>query len=417
MTDSPYAPLRRPAVRALLLGRGLSVLGIAMLNVAVGWKVYSISGDPLDLGLVGLVQFLPHLVLFPLAGVAVDRLDRTRVLSACYAGYGLSALALALLATRETPSLLSIYSVLVFSAICRVFRGPASSAMLPALTPPDEFARAASWSSSVFTAATVAGPALGGGVYALAERLGYSGAVATFGASTALLAVAWALTLRLPSTKPEHRGEPPGFRDALEGVRFILSRPVLLGAISLDLFAVLFGGAVALLPVFAKDVLGVGPEGMGLLRAAPAVGALLTSVALAHRPLKHNTGLILLGAVAVFGLATLGFAFSRVLWLSALMLAITGIADQVSVFIRVQIVQLATPDALRGRVSAAEFVFIGASNELGELESGLTASWWGAVPAVAFGGAASVVTVMLFAALFPALRRLNRVEALVEEVR
>ncbi len=415
MNDSPYAPLRRPAVRDLLLGRGLSVLGVAMLNVAVGWKIYAMTGDPLDLGLVGLVQFLPHLVLFPVAGMAVDRLDRTRVLSACYAGYFLSALALTWLSARGVTSPGPLYVVLAFSAISRVFRGPASSAMLPALTPVDEFARAASWSSSVFTAATVAGPALGGGIYALAEHAGHSGAVATFGTSAALLAVSWALTRRLPSTRATHRGQPPGFGEALDGVRYILSRPILLGAITLDLFAVLFGGAVALLPIFAADILHTGPEGLGLLRAAPAVGALLTAVALAHRPLKRNTGLILLGAVGVFGLATLGFAFSTSFWLSLTMLAITGVADQVSVFIRVQIVQLATPDALRGRVGAAEFVFIGASNELGELESGLTASWWGAVPAVAFGGVASMVVVLLFLGLFPALRRLNRIEVLAEE--
>lgn len=415
MNDSPYAPLRRPAVRDLLLGRGLSVLGVAMLNVAVGWKIYAMTGDPLDLGLVGLVQFLPHLALFPVAGIAVDRLDRTRVLSACYAGYFLSALALAWLSARGVSSPGPLYAVLAFSAISRVFRGPAGSAMLPALTPVDEFARAASWSSSVFTAATVAGPALGGGVYALAEHAGHSGAVATFGASAALLAVAWALTLRMPPTRATHRGEPPGFGEALDGVRYILSRPLLLGAITLDLFAVLFGGAVALLPIFAADILHTGPVGLGLLRAAPAVGALLTALALAHRPIRHHTGLVLLGAVGLFGAATLGFALSTSFWLSLAMLAITGAADEVSVFIRVQIVQLATPDALRGRVGAAEFVFIGASNELGELESGLTASWWGAVPAVAFGGAASLAVVALFLALFPTLRSLDRIEVLKEE--
>lgn len=410
--DSPYAPLARPAFRAFLLGRVLAVLGSQVLSVAVGWQVYALTGDPLDLGLVGLVQFLPPLLLFPLAGVVVDRTDRARALSACYLGFLLAAGVLLALSAGGAATTGRIFAALVLLALARVFSGPSATALLPQIVPADEYPRATIWNSSGFTAATVLGPALGGGVYALAASLGRDGALWAYGLATLLFAAGAMAALTLPSRRAEHRGAPPGFREALDGLRFIARRPVLLGAITLDLFAVLFGGAVALLPIFARDVLAVGPEGLGLLRAAPAAGALITALWLAHYPVRRHNGRVLHVAVAIFGLATLGFAFSTDFWLSLLLLAITGAADEVSVFIRIQVVQLATPDRLRGRVSAAEYVFIGASNQLGELESGLTASWWGAVPAVAVGGAASLGVVALSALLAPALRDLDRVEDL-----
>ncbi len=415
MSDSPYAPLRHPAFRAFLVGRVLAALGSQSLGVAVGWQMYALTGDPLDLGLIGLVQFLPPFLLFPLVGVVVDRANRSRVLTGCYLGLALGAATLLGLTLSGEVSTGRVYASLFLLALARMFSGPSATALLPQIVPTDEYPRATSWSSSAFTAAFMTGPALGGGVYALAQARQVDGAAVVYAMAGLLFLGALGATLWLPSRRAEHRGQPPGLREALDGLRFIWSRPVLLGAITLDLFAVLFGGAVALLPIFARDVLNVGPEGMGLLRAAPAVGALATALWLAHFPVRRNTGRALYLAVAVFGLATIGFAYSTNFWLSLMFLAITGVADEVSVFIRVQVVQLATPDRLRGRVSAAEFVFIGASNQLGELESGLTASWWGAVPAAAFGGAASVAVVLISGLLSPALRRVDRVEDLRAE--
>jgi len=410
--DSPYAPLRHPAFRAFLVGRVLAALSASTLSVAVGWQIYALTGDPLDLGMVGLVQFLPPALLFPLAGTLVDRVDRSKALLGCYLGFLLAAGALATLTASGQVTTGRIYAALVALALARVFSGPSATALLPQIVPTDEYARATTWSSSGFTAATVLGPALGGGIYALAEAHGRLGALAAYLAAMVLFAGSLVAALRLPSRRAEHRGSPPGFREALDGVRFIFSRPVLLGAITLDLFAVLFGGAVALLPIYARDILHTGPGGLGLLRAAPSLGALVTAIALAHLPVRRNAGRTLYIVVALFGLATVGFALSTNFWLSMVFLAITGIADEISVFIRVQVVQLATPDRLRGRVSAAEYVFIGASNQLGELESGLTASWWGAVPAAVVGGVASVLVVLLSALLTPALRRVDRVEDL-----
>ncbi len=413
--DSPYAPLRHPVYRAFLAGRVQAALGSQALSVAVGWQMYALTGNPLDLGLIGLVQFLPPLFLFPAVGVVVDRVNRSRALTACYAGLLLGAGLLVALTASGALSTWRIYGALFVLALARTFSGPSATALLPQIVPTDEYPRATSWSSSAFTAAFMTGPALGGGLYALADGRGVNGALVVYGVAAAFFFGALISTLWLPPRRAEHRGDPPGLREALDGLRFIAARPVLLGAITLDLFAVLFGGAVALLPIFARDVLHVGPEGMGVLRAAPAVGALLTALWLAHFPVRRHTGRVLYMAVAVFGLATIGFALSTNFWLSLVLLAITGVADEVSVFIRIQVVQLATPDRLRGRVSAAEYVFIGASNQLGELESGLTAAWWGAVPAVAFGGAASIAVVVISAILSPALRRVDRVEDLRSE--
>lgn len=413
--DSPYAPLRHPAFRAFLAGRVLAALSTTILSVAVGWQIYALTGDPFDLGMVGLVQFLPPALLFPLAGTLVDRVDRSKALLGCYLGFLVASCSLAGLTGLGLVTKERIYASLVALALARVFSGPSATALLPQIVPIDEYARATTWSSSGFTAAMVVGPALGGGVYALAESQGHSGALAAYLTAVVLFAGSLVAALQLPSRRAEHRGNPPGFREALDGVRFIFSRPVLLGAITLDLFAVLFGGAVALLPIYARDILHTGPEGLGFLRAAPSLGALVTAIALAHLPVRRNAGRTLYIVVAVFGLATVGFALSTNFWLSMGLLAITGAADEISVFIRIQVVQLATPDRLRGRVSAAEYVFIGASNQLGELESGLTASWWGAVTAVVVGGLASVLVVAASALLTPALRRVDRVEDLRAE--
>ena len=409
MSDA-RAPLRHPALRAFLLGRALSVLGVQVMHVAIGWRVYALTASALDLGLIGLVQFVPQALLFPLVGTVVDRVDRRALVVVCYAIAALCVGALAILTSHGGIGV--IYAVLLVFSLSRAFSAPAGPASLSSIVPADEFAQASSWSSSVFTAATVTGPALGGGLYALGEHLGWGGAPLAFGTASALLALASLAMTRLPEVRAKHPGKPPGLRDALHGVAYIVRRPVLLGSISLDLFAVLFGGATALLPIYAADVLQTGPVGLGLLRAAPAVGALVTALWLAHNPIRRRLGWVLHVVVAIFGLATLGFALSQHFWLSLCCLALAGMADEISVFIRLQVVQLATPDALRGRVTAAEFVFIGASNELGQLESGLTAAWWGAVPAAVVGGLGSVVVAILSAIFSRQLRQMDRIDDL-----
>lgn len=406
---SAYAAFHHPAFRAFLIGRVVAVLGMQVLSVAVGWQVYALTGRPLDLGYVGLVQFAVQFLLFPVAGTVVDRFDRRRVLQACYLCYLCGAAFLFGVTWEGAPSVGAIFAGLVLVATGRAFSGPAGQAMLPTLVPGEHFANAVSWNSSGFTVGVVAGPALGGLIYGWTD-----GAAVPYGLSAALLFIALLASLFLPRRQVEHGAQRPGFREALDGVRFIWKRKILLSAITLDLFAVLFGGAVALLPIYARDVLHIGPEGMGVLRAAPAVGALLTAVGLAHRPIRRNVGRTLYVAVAVFGVATVIFGLSTNFWLSLVALALAGASDEISVFIRLNVVQMATPDQVRGRVSAAEFVFIGASNELGELESGLTAQWWGAVTSVLFGGIGTLVVVVTSALASRQLRGLDRMEDLRE---
>lgn len=415
MSNPAYAPLAYPAFRAFLVGRVFSTLARQILSVAVGWQIYDLTGDPLDLGLVGLVQFLPHLFLFPVAGAVVDRADRRRVIQSCYVAFAAVSLLLCALAAPGMASPGRIFGALVLLALARMFNGPAGSATLPRLVPIDIYPRAVSWNSSAFTGATVAGPALGGLLYGLAAARGYNGAQVSYALAFVLSALAAVSALQLPPARAAHPGHPPSFAEALVGLRYIWRRKVLFEAILLDLFAVLFGGAIALLPVYARDVLHAGPEGLGLLRAAPAVGSLLVAISLAHYPVTRRLGPVLFGAVAVFGAATLVFALSTELWLSAMALALAGAADEVSVFIRINVVQMATPDHLRGRVSAAEFLFIGASNELGEMESGLTAAWWGAVPAAVVGGAGTLVVVVCALLFSRELRKVDRLSDLAAE--
>lgn len=414
MSDA-YAPFRHPGFRAFMVGRVLAVLGAQMISVAVGWQLYAATGDALDLGLVGLVQFLPGLFLFPLTGTVVDRVRRDRVIQLCFLTYAVSALVLVFASVAETPSRPLIFGALVLSACARAFSAPASSAILPQLVPMEDFSRAASWSSSAFQACVISGPGAGGLVYGFVERGGGNGALWVYSLAGLCFVASLAGALALPPKRASHGGKPPGLAEALDGVRYIARRPIVLGAITLDLFAVLFGGAVALLPIFAKDLLQVGPEGLGALRAAPAIGSLGMAVWLAHRPLERNVGKILYAAVAVFGLSTLVFGLSRDFTLSLVALALTGASDEISVFVRQNVVTRATPHEIRGRVSAAEFVFIGASNELGAFESGLTASWWGPVGAVVAGGVGTLATVLFSAALSKQLREVDRLEDVTPE--
>jgi MFS family permease len=399
------AAFTHPAFVLFQTARFLIVAAVEMQAVAVGWQVYEITKRPLDLGFVGLAQFLPAILLFPLSGHASDRFERRHVLSACYAGFALCFALLLALAQRGVHSITPIYVVLILLGIVRSFNGTASRSILPQLVSEEHFPNAVAWNATIFQAATILGPSFGGILYALSR-----GPSAVY--ATALLTAIAALvsTFRI---KPKVRARG---RDAVAlkgmtwssvfaGLHFIWRQKLVLGAISLDLFAVLLGGSVALLPVYAREILHTGPWGLGLLRTAPGVGAAIMAVLLAHRPLRGRSGLTLLWSVAGFGVFTILFGISRSLVLSLIALLLLGASDMVSVIIRATLTQLATPDEMRGRVTAVDMIFIGASNEFGQFESGLTAQWFGTVPAVVLGGIGTLVVIGLWAWLFPALRR------------
>ncbi len=381
------------------VARFLIVAAVEMQAVAVGWQVYEITKQPLDLGLVGLAQFLPGILLFPISGHASDRFERRHVLSACYAGYAVCFAALLALAQRGLQSVTAIYVVLVLIGVVRSFNATASRSILPQLVPEEHFPNAVAWNATIFQAATILGPSFGGILYAISRGPSVVYAVATV---TAVGATVSSFRIR-PEVKARPR-EPMTLKTVFAGLHFIWSRKLILGAISLDLFAVLLGGAVALLPVYAREILNTGPWGLGLLRTAPGVGAALMALLLAHRPLRGRSGVTLLWAVAGFGVFTIVFGLSRNLILSLAALLLAGASDMISVIIRATLTQLATPDEMRGRVTAVDMIFIGASNEFGQFESGVTAQWFGTVPAVVLGGVGTLVVIAVWAWLFPELR-------------
>ena len=404
-TTAGNAAFQSAAFRRFQVVRLLGILGLQMQGVAVGWQVYALTGRPLDLGMVGLVQFIPAMLLWPLTGSVVDRVDRRIVVMGTLLGFAVTAGLLATFATVGVTSLWPIYGTLVLLAIARSFSAPAHQALLPQLVPREHFPNAVTWSSSLFQVGAIAGPALGGAVYAIT-----GGARGVYLCAMVLvLAAAATLTTVRPREAVLSR-ERPSWSQLFEGVRYIRERPLILGAISLDLFAVLLGGAVALLPIFARDILAVGPAGLGILRAAPAVGAATMAMFLAFNPIRGGAGKKLFVAVAVFGLATLVFGASTSFWLSAVALAVVGASDEMSVVIRQTIVQIATPDDKRGRVSAVNFLFIGVSNEIGELESGVTAHWLGARRAAMLGGCGTLLVVAFASWFSPSLRKVDRLE-------
>ena len=367
-----------------------------MLMVAIGWQLYDLTGSAWDLGLVGLLQFAPALALVLVAGHVVDRFRRERILALCLATQTLVAVLLAIATSQGLASRTMLLALSVLIGTVKAFQMPSQQALAPQLVPPEVLPRALAFSSAGMQGAIILGPALGGFVYV-------AGAAAVYGLCALLFALAGAWVLGVRYAVAERSARAVSLDTVLAGVRFIVHRPVVLGAISLDLFAVLLGGATALLPIFAKDVLQVGPWGLGLLRSAPAVGALALSLVLSRWPVTRRAGRVLLGAVAVYGAATLVFGVSTVFGVSLAALAVAGAADMVSVVIRQSLVQLDTPDEMRGRVSAVNSVFIGASNQLGEFESGATAAWLGPVGSVVLGGIGSIVVAVLWARLFPAL--------------
>lgn len=384
-----------------LAARWLSALGIQIQGVAVGWLVYDLTRDPLSLGLVGLAAFFPAVALALITGHTADRFERRRILLICYLITFATALSLLTVAATNYGQMALIYGLLLLFGAGRAFANPAGQALVPNLVPAEQLGHAIAWNSLVWQLATVAGPALGGLLY-------YGGAELAFGTAAACFLCCCVLFSAMGNRTQTTPGDL-SWSTVLAGVRFIRSRPVILGAISLDLFAVLLGGATALLPIYARDILHVGPGGLGLLRSMPALGALLVALWLVQRPLDSRVGLRLFQSVAVFGLATIGFGLSTsVLW-SCLCLGVLGGADMISVFVRSTLVQFDTPDAMRGRVAAVNSVFIGASNELGEFESGAAAALMGTVRAVVAGGFGTLAVCGLWMLWFPALRHRDRI--------
>ena len=387
------------------IARVSTALAHQMITVGVGWQMYALTGSALDLGLVGLAQFVPSVLLLLLAGHVADRHDRRRVLQMCAVAEALAALVLCAGSALGMLTPRAIFALVFLIGAARAFQIPTMQALLPSLVPPPLLARAIAANSTASQAATVAGPALGGLIY-------IAGPAIVYGACAMLFVAAGVLIRRVqPRHAPFARPANSGWASMLDGIRFVRGRPIVLGAISLDLFAVLLGGATALLPIYARDLLHTGPWGLGLLRSATAVGALGMALWLAHHPLGARAGRKMLVAVAVFGVATIVFGVSRSFTLSLAALVVLGAADVVSVVVRQTLVQLQTPDHMRGRVSAVNALFFGTSNQLGEFESGVVAAWIGVVPAVVVGGLGTLVVVMLWMKLFPDLARFDRLES------
>ncbi len=398
--------------------RLMVILGAEAQSVAVAWQVYQITHSALDLGYTGLALFLPGLFCMLGAGHIADRYNRKNIILACYAlqlvcTFGLLDIAL-------TGRFISgghvwpIYAVLVGIGLGRAFSGPASSALLPSLVPKEDFVNAVTWGATVYQTANILGPAVGGLLFTFQFTGGmqrWTGAPIVYLFTLLMLTTFLVLIALLKPSFEQMEKKAFSLRTMMAGLEYVWHTKLLLGSISLDLFAVLLGGAVALLPIFATDILHAGPQGLGILRATPSLGALVVSLVLTIRPIKHSAGKIMLVCVAIFGSATVVFGLSRSIWVSLIALVAIGASDMISVVIRSSILQLATPPEMRGRVSAVNWLFIGASNEFGEFESGLTAQWFGAVRAVVLGGIGSLLVTGATAAFFPALRRADALTA------
>jgi MFS family permease len=397
------ALLKHRSFLLFLLSRSSSRFASQVAAVAIGWQIYDLTGSAFDLGMVGLVQFLPTALLVFAAGHAADRYERKRVMQLCQLAQALTAIFLALGAYTGTLTVVQIFIATGVLGTATAFESPAVAALLPLIVPQGSLQRATALSSGAAQIATITGPAIGGLAYAVAPSLPYGVMVLIW-----LLGAILTGWIRLSQPAVVRDAATPA--DLFAGVRFVRNNPAILGTISLDLFAVLLGGATALLPIYARDILQTGPLGLGLLRAAPAVGALLMTAVLARHTIDSRVGLRMFQAVIVFGAATVVFALSQWMWLSMLALAILGAADIVSVVIRFSLVQLATPDEMRGRVGAVNFLFINASNQLGQFESGITAALFGAMPAAVLGGLGTIAIALLWMKLFPTLRDVQRLE-------
>jgi MFS family permease len=385
------------------LARFLAVMAALIVSVAVGWQIYDLTHSPFQLGLVGLVQFAPALLLVLVTGTVADRFNRRVIMALCQIGEGLCAGTLVFLTVTDAITAPAIFIILTCLGVVRAFFNPASQSLLANLVPPEDLASAIAWSSSSRQVATIVGPVTGGLLYGLGPAVPYATAVV-------FVVTASILLFLVPRPPQIVRREPPSWTTFVAGFHYMWHEKIVLGATTLDMFAVLLGGATALLPAYARDILSTGPWGLGLLRSAPAIGALTVALTLAVRPIRNHAGIIMFSAVALFGLATLVFGLSRTVWLSVAALAVMGAADMISVFIRQTLIQLWTPDAVRGRVTAVNTIFVGASNELGEFRAGTVAALIGVIPAVVIGGIGTVAVALIWSRLFPQLRNANHLD-------
>ncbi len=399
---SPNAFAHRPYL-LYWLARLFATFAIQIVVVAVGWKVYDLTHDPMALGYVGLMQFLPAFLLVLITGTVADRVSRRLIIIACFGVEAAAAIWLFVLSWTASPSVMPIYIILLVMGVARAFMGPAMQSVVPNLVPREALANAIGWVSSSWQVAAIGGPVAGGLLYGISE-------LAAFGTAVVLLAAAVVLMLAMPPIIVKQGEKEPAWQAVSAGFRYVFSNRLVLGAISLDLFAVLLGGAVALMPVYASDILVLGPAGLGMMRAAPGIGAILVAAFLARFPIKAMAGVKMFLGVALFGLATVVFGVSVTPWLSILCLGLMGAGDMISVYVRETLIQLATPDELRGRVSAVNMVFVGASNELGEFRAGSMAALIGTVPAVVFGGVGTLVVAGLWSVIFPDLRRAEKLD-------
>jgi len=398
--DKRYAAFRHGAFLRYWAARFLTTFSTQIVSVAVGWQIYDLTRDPFDLGLVGVVQFIPSLLLVLVTGAVADRYGRRVIMALASFLEAFCALALLTLTFRGLTGPAPIFAILALFGVARAFFGPASSSLVANLVPAEDFANAIAWNSSAWQTATIVGPVAGGLLYGLSPNAAYATA-------TVLMLAAGLLVLSIPRPAQRSATDKPTLDTLFAGFGYIRREKIVLGAISLDLFAVLLSGAVALLPVYARDILELGPWGLGLLRAAPGVGAITVAVWLAGHPIRDHAGIVMFVFVALFGVFTVVFGLSTLTWLSIFALAMLGATDMVSVYVRETLIQLWTPDELRGRVNAVNMVFVGASNELGEFRAGMMAALIGTVPAVVFGGVGAVAVAGLWAWLFPELRKVR----------
>lgn len=398
-----YAAFRHGPFLRFWLARFLATFCTQIVSVAVGWQIYDLTRDPFDLGLVGIVQFLPSLLLVLVTGAIADRFGRRLIMGLSVLLEAACAFGIFLLTWHGLTSPLPIFAILAVFGVARAFFGPSAASLVANLVPPRDFANAIAWTSSAWQTATIVGPVAGGLLYGVS-------ALTAYGSAAFIMAVAGFLVLSIPKPAQRSETEKPTLDTLFAGFRYIWSEKVVLGAISLDLFAVLLSGAVALLPVYARDILELGPWGLGLLRAAPGIGAIFVALWLTSHPIRNHAGAIMLFFVALFGAFTILFGISTIPWLSIFALAMLGTTDMISVYVRETLIQLWTPDEVRGRVNAVNMVFVGASNELGEFRAGTMAAFIGPVAAVVVGGVGAVGVAALWAVLFPALARVKHLD-------
>lgn len=398
-----YAAFRHSAFSRYWAARFLTTFATQIVSVAVGWQIYDLTRDPFDLGLVGIIQFAPSLLLVLITGSVADRFGRRLIMALAALLEAGCALALLYLTWRGLTGPGEVFVVLFMFGIARAFFGPASASLVANLVPAEDFANAIAWNSSAWQTATIVGPVAGGLLYGLS-------ATAAYGVATAFMLIAGLLIMSIPKPTQHSETEKTSLETIFAGFRYIWSEKIVLGAISLDLFAVLLSGAVALLPVYARDILELGPWGLGLLRAAPGIGAIMVAIWLTSHPIRDHAGMIMLFFVAMFGAFTIVFGVSTVPWLSIFALAMLGATDMISVYVRETLIQLWTPDRVRGRVNAVNMVFVGASNELGEFRAGTMAALIGTVPAVVIGGVGAIAVAGIWAVIFPALRKVRHLD-------